>query len=554
MWHRSKLDGILVLSAIGILALELLFVSLRFDAGLLLRNSNLSIWQSYFGYFGSLAKILVVAVFILLYICKSRLNLIWHQLLAQFSRPRFFIALTLQLLCYLGLLYCSTRIFSKPELADDTPAFLYLAWLAFVVATAACWVSCVTNWNHLRTVLAAEQKALALTAVTTGIVWALALLSQEMWRFLSVINLVEGTFIISHFLLGFFDNSLIYMDSTNKLLGLGDFTVQIAPECSGYEGIGLILAFTLLYLYLNRNDLRFPRALLLLPVGAIAIWLLNSVRITALVIIGHTWSPEVAVGGFHSQAGWITFIITSLGVLWLADHSGLLRKPVELGTRVEPVPASLNLPIATLLPLVALLATTLLSTAFISGFDVLYPIRVVVVAIAISKVWPLLHLRPYRLSWEAPFAGVLVCVLWILLLGTNPEANTAFMSGLVDLPGYWALAWLAFRFIGSAVTVPIAEELAFRAYLLCKLARADVTTRGDVSAHGNRLIVVSSVVISSLAFGALHGAWIAGTVAGVVYALVRIRTRHVGDAILAHAITNGLLCAYAAMTGEWSVL
>ncbi|MGB3622163.1 MAG: CPBP family glutamic-type intramembrane protease, partial [Ketobacter sp.] len=59
---------------------------------------------------------------------------------------------------------------------------------------------------------------------------------------------------------------------------------------------------------------------------------------------------------------------------------------------------------------------------------------------------------------------------------------------------------------------------------------------------------------SSLAFGALHGAWIAGTVAGVVYALVRIRTRHVGDAILAHAITNGLLCAYAAMTGEWSVL
>jgi exosortase/archaeosortase family protein len=49
----------------------------------------------------------------------------------------------------------------------------------------------------------------------------------------------------------------------------------------------------------------FPKAFVVLPIGIGAIWLLNTARVAALVSLGAHVSPEVAIGGFHSQAGWI---------------------------------------------------------------------------------------------------------------------------------------------------------------------------------------------------------------------------------------------------------
>jgi len=63
------------------------------------------------------------------------------------------------------------------------------------------------------------------------------------------------------------------------VIGTSRFAVRITEHCSGLEGIGLMCAFTGVYLWSCRRELRFPQALLLLPVGAIAIWMLNSVRI-----------------------------------------------------------------------------------------------------------------------------------------------------------------------------------------------------------------------------------------------------------------------------------
>jgi exosortase/archaeosortase family protein len=64
------------------------------------------------------------------------------------------------------------------------------------------------------------------------------------------------------------------------------FKVRISPECSGYEGIGLILAFLSVYLWILAPRSRFPGALLLLPLGAAAIWIINAVRIVLLIAIG----------------------------------------------------------------------------------------------------------------------------------------------------------------------------------------------------------------------------------------------------------------------------
>ena len=50
-------------------------------------------------------------------------------------------------------------------------------------------------------------------------------------------------------------------------------------------------------------------------------WALNCVRILALILIGDAGAPAVAAGGFHSEAGWISFIVLSAGLLLASQHT-----------------------------------------------------------------------------------------------------------------------------------------------------------------------------------------------------------------------------------------
>ena len=63
---------------------------------------------------------------------------------------------------------------------------------------------------------------------------------------------------------------------------------------------------------------------------------------------------------------------------------------------------------------------------------------------------------------------------------------------------------------------------------------------------------VVAVVLSSLAFGLLHGErWIVGTVAGLLYAGVYLRRGRIGDAVIAHAVSNAVLAACVLLGGKW---
>ena len=46
--------------------------------------------------------------------------------------------------------------------------------------------------------------------------------------------------------------------------------------------------------------------------------------------------------------------------------------------------------------------------------------------------------------------------------------------------------------------------------------------------------------------------WLAGCLAGIAYAGVRYRRGQIGDAVVAHMTTNGLLSLYVLLTGHWS--
>jgi CAAX prenyl protease-like protein len=125
---------------------------------------------------------------------------------------------------------------------------------------------------------------------------------------------------------------------------------------------------------------------------------------------------------------------------------------------------------------------------------------------------------------------------------------SAWPLALQSADTFTAGAWLAIRLFGYVLVVPVVEELAFRVYAMRRLIDSDV----DGVPVGR--LTVASFVVSSLLFGALHGPlWVQGTLAGMAFAGALYRRRRFGDAVLAHATTNGLIAIYVFVTGEWSV-
>jgi CAAX prenyl protease-like protein len=126
--------------------------------------------------------------------------------------------------------------------------------------------------------------------------------------------------------------------------------------------------------------------------------------------------------------------------------------------------------------------------------------------------------------------------------------KAAWPPAIQSVASPWAAAWLGLRLAGYVIAVPVAEELAFRVYVMRRVMHSDID-RVPVGAFSWR-----SLVLSSALFGAFHGAlWLQGTIAGMAFAVALCRRRAVGDAVLAHATTNALIATYVFTTGRWSV-
>jgi CAAX prenyl protease-like protein len=103
------------------------------------------------------------------------------------------------------------------------------------------------------------------------------------------------------------------------------------------------------------------------------------------------------------------------------------------------------------------------------------------------------------------------------------------------------------RIVGSSLTVPIAEELAFRGFLTRRLIAS------DISKVKPGTFTWTSFIVSSLAFGALHSRFLEGSLAGMLFAIAYYRRGSIGDACVAHATTNAMLSVEALITGDWTL-
>jgi exosortase E/protease (VPEID-CTERM system) len=421
-------------------------------------------------------------------------------------------------------------------LSADLPAAMWLAAGVSGIALAAFSLIPLTLWVRL----VRETGwlwAYAWGAVVTACV--VGRYSQSLWMPSARLTFDLVKALLSPVVSG------IVADPATMNLGTAKFSVHIAPACSGFEGAGLMLVFEVMWLWLFRRECRFPQALVLIPAGVATVFLLNAARLAGLILIGNAGAQQIALGGFHSQAGWIGFNAVALGFSFAA-----MRVP-WLTTIEEPAPrigARSDNPTATyLVPFLSVLAVGMVTAAASGGFEWLYPMRFLAAA---GALW-LLRKRyadlDWRFGWFGPAIGLLAFATWIAIdTFVHATTNDAMPHALADSSTPIRATWVVFRILSAIVTVPIVEELAFRGFLL----RRPVSP--DFEALPPRTFTWLGLAISSVAFGLLHGnLWFAGVLAGVLYAWALIRRGRIGDAVVAHATTNGLLAGYVLIFHKW---
>ena len=452
------------------------------------------------------------------------------------GRPRLPI-LGLHGVCYAGFYGLSWRIFGPVGLPGAWDAWQLAAWLVLAVATVASLLRVAVTGRWLLQVLGEHWRLAGFAVLMGSVAWSAGQLSQLAWTPLAPVTL---RLVVS--LLHTLEPEVLYHEST-ALVGTPRFRVTVAPVCSGIEGVGLMLVFMGVLLWVGRDRFLLRRAWVLVPLSAVAVWVANLLRITLLIEVGDRLSPTVAMGGFHSKAGWLFFCGVAFVFAALAQRSQYLTG----GNVAERHPDEWNPTVTYLTPLMVLLGVSMVTLLFSTGgLDHLYGIRVVAVAVALALVARRLPRPRVALGWHALLTGTVVFVVWIVLTPASEAADlAAARAELATLSPTLRWGWILLRVAGAVVTVPIAEELAFRGFLLPRLIDENFI---DVSP---RRLTLLSLVVSSLAFGLLHQSWVAGTVAGVAYAWARQHRGRLGDAIVAHALTNALISADVLLRGSW---
>jgi len=333
-------------------------------------------------------------------------------------------------------------------------------------------------------------------------------------------------------------------DTSTMSIGTPNFMIGVANSCSGLEGLGLMSVFCVTWFWYGRREFIFARSLLVLPIAALLVLSLNVLRIATLVVIGNAGYPQVAMVGFHSQAGWIAFNCAAFAVAAVSYRIQWLRRGA---VREGEGAGSSDGTAAYLVPFLAILAAGMIAHALSAGFDLLYPLRLAAAVIALMVFRQTYGVRAWKFSWRPCIVGAVVFCVWVPI-GHIVLPVSATPAALGQLSPGARVAWITCRVIAGVVTVPIAEELAYRGYLMRRL-------RGvKFESIAYRDVGWPAILLSAMVFGIMHGSlWPVATLTGIVYGVLVVKSGRLVDSVIAHATTNGLLAFYVLVFDQWQL-
>ncbi len=182
----------------------------------------------------------------------------------------------------------------------------------------------------------------------------------------------------------------------------------------------------------------------------------------------------------------------------------------------------------------------------------LYGVQVLLTGLALALLWDKyveLHVNAAVRKGDVLVAivvGLLVLGLWINL--DHPLLRLGDAGGGFDPrrgDGHIDLALAGLRITGATLVVPVMEELFWRSFLTRWIDRP-----GFLEQLPQR-ISMRAIALSSIVFAVEHTLWVAGLLAGIVYAALYRRSGNLWVPILSHAVTNGALAWWVLHTGNW---
>ena len=200
-------------------------------------------------------------------------------------------------------------------------------------------------------------------------------------------------------------------------------------------------------------------------------------------------------------------------------------------------------------------------------YPVMYAVRIALVVAIMLVFWRgYQRFFPIRISLWGIVVGAVGVVVWVGLCQLGLEERALMPIGLGRFLGLGErsaynpldafqndmpllIGFLAVRFTGLAIIVPIIEEFFLRGFLM-RFVTDEMHWEKVPFGHATRNAIIAGTVYGVLT----HPAEILAAVAWFsMVTWLMLKTRNIWDCVMAHAVTNLLLGIYVLKTGHWEL-
>ncbi|RMF06680.1 exosortase/archaeosortase family protein [Candidatus Woesearchaeota archaeon] len=268
----------------------------------------------YFDFLSGLSKMkllnsfLFVAVAFLIYIRRDLLKMKRHRQNWKQTAAYGIGAAAVLMLHYSYKYWIRSNLYLAMQHVTLLTVIKYLFNIAFVVLLAYA----VYNKEFLHQFVKRFRKEIAAFSAVLVVYYILIDWFQRIWFFLSVFVSKVIYFLLS---LTYKDAVLHVKFGQAPTLGAANFIVGVSKDCSGIDSLLLFISLFIFLWVLNRGELHQKRMIVLFILGIIGTIAYNLLRVYAIMLVGIHYDPVFAVDVFHTNAGWIMFLLF-FGIFW----------------------------------------------------------------------------------------------------------------------------------------------------------------------------------------------------------------------------------------------
>ncbi len=254
-------------------------------------------------------KVLVLIGLFFALFYRKRIEEIPHPSL-NMKKSLLFLFSGLLSICLYYIVRASTNYYGI-----SSGLLMYLSWAAiFILLALAFFMYTIAVFDHayLKELYNSFRDEFFLAIAISVVLYNLLMFFQGQWLYIS------GTVArILYYLLSRFYEVGFYIGPGAPVIDVRGFAVNIGAPCSGIDSMLLFFSFFAALFALDYTRLKKGLYALLFLVGLVGVFFVNVLRLFLLIIAGIYISPAFAVGLFHTNAGWIFFLLYFLLYYWL---------------------------------------------------------------------------------------------------------------------------------------------------------------------------------------------------------------------------------------------